>query len=186
MPESSKESPAIIIRRLLERAAVFAAVWWVVAEADPESWLFGAPFVLLATVASLKLTPSRGWRIRPLGALRYAAFFVHQSVAGGFDVALRAVRPSLPLDPEVLRYGLRLEPEHARVLLADTISLLPGTLSSGIEEDTLTMHVLDVSLPVAESMRAVEERVADLFGLDLCDTGGGIEACAIDEGGAER
>lgn len=186
MPETPNTTPAIAIRRLLGRAVVFAGVWWVIAEADAEGWLFGVPFVLLATAASLKLTPYHAWLIRPLGALRYTWFFIQQSVAGGIDVALRAVRPSLPLDPEVLRYDLRLEPEHARVLMADTISLLPGTLSSGIEGDTLTMHVLDCSLPVAESIRAVEDRVAGVFGLELCASGGNVDVCAIDSRGDEK
>jgi multicomponent Na+:H+ antiporter subunit E len=161
--------------RPLERAAVFAVVWWVVAEADPEGWLFGVPFVMLATFASLKLTPTRSWRIRPLGALRYAGYFAHQSILGGIDVALRAIRPSMPLDPELVEYRMRLEPEHARVLFADTVSLLPGTLSTGFEGDWLTMHVLDCGLPVEQSLRDVEERVADLFGLDLA--GGESDFC---------
>lgn len=184
--------PASRIRRItqpFERAAVFTVVWWVVAEADSESWLFGVPFVALATVASLRLTPSRTWRIRPLGAFRYWLYFVHQSVMGGFDVALRAVRPSLPLDPAFVRYSMRLEAEHARVLFADTVSLLPGTLSTGFEGDVLTLHVLDCGMPVEQSLRDVEARVADVFGLELAEHGGELEGgdCGTSEiGGGPR
>lgn len=184
--DASIESPIVTtverVLRPLQRMVLFAAVWFVVAEADASSWLFGVPFVLVATAASLKLTPVREWRIRPLGAVRYAWFFAHQSVLGGFDVAFRAIRPSMPIDPLLVRYRLRIAPEHARVLLADTVSLLPGTLSSGIEGDTLTMHVLDATLPVEESTRRVEEHVADIFGLTLAEDGGTLEACPVSAG----
>jgi len=170
-------TPALRIRfftRPLERAVVFAVVWWVVAEADPEGWLFGVPFVVLATAASLALTPSREWRIRPLGAFRYAVYFIQQSVMGGIDVSMRAIKPSLPIDPLIVRYRMRLAPEYARVLFADTVSLLPGTLSSGFEGESMTIHVLDCELDVEQSLRDVEERVAGVFGLPLTAEGGDI------------
>lgn len=176
---SATATLALQMRRPVERVLLFTAVWFVVVEADMESWLFGAAFIAVATVASLRLTPVRQWRVRPMAALRYAAFFAHQSVAGGFDVAMRAIRPSMPIDPDLLRYRLRLEPDHARVLLADTVSLLPGTLSAGIEGDSLMMHVLDCGLEVEASTRSVEERIADLFGIELPETGGTVEACEI-------
>jgi multisubunit Na+/H+ antiporter MnhE subunit len=52
-------------------------------------------------------------------------------------------------------------------LLADTVSLLPGTLSSGFEGDTLVLHVLDCRLPVLEDVRRVEDRIAKALGLTL-------------------
>ncbi|MDF1542069.1 MAG: Na+/H+ antiporter subunit E [Anaerosomatales bacterium] len=180
MPTTTPRSRIRVLTRPLRRAVVFAAVWWVVAEADPEGWVFGIPFVALATGASLALTPTREWRIRPVGALRYAGYFIQQSVLGGIDVSMRAIKPSLPIDPLILRYRMRLVPEYARVLFADTVSLLPGTLSSGFEDDTMTLHVLDCELDVEQSLRDVEERVADVFGLDL-SVGGG-ELAAIDGG----
>lgn len=160
--------------RLLERLVVFIVLWWVLSEGDPSSWLFGIPFALLASWASLKLTPERGWRIRPLGALRFAVYFAYHSVVGGIDVALRAMRPSMPIDPGFVRCPVRLSTESARVLLADTVSLLPGTLSSGFEGDTLVLHVLDCGLPVLEDVRRVEERIASALGLELSASADGV------------
>lgn len=155
--------------RLLERLAIFIVLWWVLSEGDSSSWLFGVPFAVLASWASLRLTPQRGWRIRPLGVLRFAAFFAYHSVAGGVDVALRALRPSMPLVPGFVTYPVRLGTDSARVLLADTVSLLPGTLSSGFEGDSLVLHVLDCDLPVFEDVRRVEERIASALGLELVE-----------------
>lgn len=162
--------------RLLERLVVFIVLWWVLAEGDSSSWLFGVPFAFLASWASLRLTPERGWRIRPLGALRFAGFFAFHSIAGGIDVAMRALRPSMPIDPGFVRCPVRLGTDSSRVLLADTVSLLPGTLSSGFEGDTLVLHVLDCDLPVLEDVRRVEERIAAALGLDLHEADGAGDA----------
>ncbi len=156
--------------RLLERLIVFALLWWVLAEGDGSSWVFGAPFALFASVASLRLTPERGWHLRPLSAARFAGFFAYHSVIGGVDVAWRAVRPSMPISPGFVTCPIRLPTESARVLLADTVSLLPGTLSSGFEGDTLVLHVLDDTMPIRSDVERVEERIASALGLELAAT----------------
>lgn len=157
------------IRRHLERLAVFAVLWWVLSEAQPASWPVGVLFVAAAAVVSVRLTPSHQWRIRPLGLIRFVGFFAYHSVIGGVDVALRALRPSMPIAPGFVRVDLRLPTETSRVLLADTVSLLPGTLSAGLVEGGLVLHVLDCTLPVSQEVRRVEERIADALGLPLPD-----------------
>jgi multicomponent Na+:H+ antiporter subunit E len=159
--------------RFVERLALFVVLWWVLAEGDGSSWVFGVPFALFASVASLKLTPRRGWRIRPLGALRFAAYFAYHSIVGGVDVAVRAVRPSLPIHPGFVVCPLRLPGESARVLLADVASLLPGTLSSGFEGDSLVLHVLDCRMGVVDDVRRTEEYIARALGLELRDPSAG-------------
>lgn len=168
--------------RPLERAVVFTFVWWIIAEGDPASWLFGVPFVALATISSLLLTPRRLWRLKPAGTVRYAAYFLHQSIVGGTDVALRAVRPSMPLDPDIIRYRMRVSTQHAQVLFANTVSLLPGTLSSGFDRQYLTVHALDKDLPLLKSLADLEERVAGMFGETLSGTVHALETCDLTAG----
>lgn len=153
--------------RLAERFVVFVVLWWVLSEGAGSSWIFGVPFALFAGAASLRLTPERGFRIRPLGTLQFAAYFAYHSVAGGIDVALRALRPSMPIAPGFVTCEVRLPTDSARVMLADTVSLLPGTLSAGFEGESIVLHVLDCSLPVQEDVRRVEERIAAMMGLEL-------------------
>jgi multicomponent Na+:H+ antiporter subunit E len=168
---TSSQTPAhsglTAVVRFAERVVLFAAAWWILVEGNNSSWLFGVPFSLFAALASVRLTPRRGWVLRPLGTLRFIGYFAWHSVAGGIDVAWRAVRPSMPISPGFISCPLRLAGDPARVLLADTVSLLPGTLSSGFEGDTLVLHVLDCSLPVIEDVRRVEDRIAEALGLHL-------------------
>lgn len=152
---------------VIERIVMFTILWWAIAEGHPGSWGFGVGFIAIATIASLLLTPRRTWRVRPLGFLRFAGFFIWHSVAGGVDVSLRAIRPSMPISPGFMSVPIRLSDVSARVLLADTVSLLPGTLSSGLSGDHLIVHVLDCRLPIVEDVRRVEDRISDALGIEL-------------------
>jgi multicomponent Na+:H+ antiporter subunit E len=99
---------------------------------------------------------------------RFLPFFLWQSLRGGIDVARRALHPRLPLAPLLLDYPLRLPDGPACTFLANTVSLLPGTLSADLENGCLTVHVLDGSQPdVSAELQSLEALIADLFGVEL-------------------
>jgi len=50
------------------------------------------------------------------------------------------------------------------VLFANSVSLAPGTLSARVEEEGLTVHVLDLSQPTCARLAALETRVGAIFG----------------------
>jgi multicomponent Na+:H+ antiporter subunit E len=147
------------------RALLFAVLWWVLA--GGAAWGFGAPVVAAAVGVSLALQPVRRVWLRPWGLLRFAGYFLMRSPRAGLDVARRAFAPGLPLAPALLDFRLRLPEGPARTLLVNTMSLLPGTLSAGIEGNRLRLHVLDTQLPVEQELREVETHIAAMFGLEL-------------------
>ena len=159
------------------RAALLAGGWMLLNPGDAASWLVGAPVVLAALAASLGLTPRVTWRSRVAGACRFAGFFMWQSLAGGVDVAWRALHPGRRLRPGFVALRLRLPPGAPRVCLANVISLLPGSLAAGLEGDRLTVHAVDATRDITGDTRRAEARVAELFGLAL-------PPAAEEEGGA--
>lgn len=150
--------------RYAVRVALFAAVWWVVSHGYPSSWVFGVPFVAIAAAVSLAMAPRHARTLHPLGVLRYAAFFLWHSVTSGVSVAVLALRPSMPIDPGFIRYPFSVTDETARVVLADSVTLLPGTLSAGIDGDVLVMHALDCSQAAVDEVVLLERRVAGMLG----------------------
>lgn len=142
-----------------------AVLWAALNGPDARSWLVGLPVVLLATLASRKLAPLEGpvlcWRRVPT----FFGAFVLDSIRGGIDVAMRALRPDLPIDPGTLTYRTRLPPGAARSLFAGAIGLLPGTLVIAMSGDALEVHALDVSADVRGGLRRLERRIARLFGI---------------------
>jgi multicomponent Na+:H+ antiporter subunit E len=150
---------------VLVRTALFAGLWWVLTAGNPESWIVGGPAVILAGFTAYLLAGPKLRRWRLSGLVRFVPFFLWHSLAGGIDVARRALHPKRPLVPGFVDYRMGISHNAARVFMINTISLLPGTLSADITGDKLTVHALDTNLPVLSELKAIESRVTDLFGL---------------------
>lgn len=91
-------------------------------------------------------------RIRHLPVLlRYLAILVIDIVRGSFHVAHLIVRGPARLRPAFVEVPLVLRTDLAISLLANTISLTPGTVSARLSEDrrTLLVHTLDTDDAVA-------------------------------------
>ncbi len=153
--------------RFCFRTLVFALLWWILTQGAINSWLVGAPVVLLAVLASGWLLPAISWS--PSGVVRFIPFFLWRSLYAGVDVARRALHPKLPISPGLFDYRWRLPPGLPRVFMANTVSLLPGTLSAELGKEHLRVHVLDQSGDFISELSLVEERVARLFGVSLAD-----------------
>lgn len=173
----TRTTPGSSVRALALRAAALLLTWLVIAEGDLGSLVIGAPLSLVAAGVSVVLRPQPfAARISLAGLARFVAYFAVQSVKGGIDVALRAYRPAMPLDPACVTYPLRLADPFQRVLFSTVVSLLPGTLSAAFQQDTLVVHALDRTQPVTESLADLEHRIADLFGSSLEAARGGARA----------
>ncbi len=156
---------------LVLRIALFAALWWIVTEGAAGAWVLGAPAVLLAAAVSIALLPPTSLVWSEL--LRFVPFFLAHSLQGGIDVARRALHPALPIAPGFVDYPLRLPPGLPRVIMINTMVLLPGTLSVEVVENRLTVHVLDERKDYLAEFETVESRVARLFAILLPIAEGG-------------
>lgn len=153
-------------RRAGRRVLSFSLLWLVLSGGEAGSWLVGAPMVATATWLSLRLW-SAGPAISLWGLARFCPWFARQSIAGAVDVALRALRPSMPLYPGLVSQRLRLPEGAPRVALANVISMLPGTLSADLEDDEVTVHALDARQDLRAMILDLEPRIAAVFGVDL-------------------
>lgn len=150
---------------ILLRGGLFSLIWWILTDGAVMSWWIGVPTVLLAIAASAALLPARTFLWYEF--LRFVPFFLIRSLLGGVDVAWRVFHPGLPIIPDLVEYPLRLPPGLSRVFMANTVSLLPGTLSAGLERDVLKVHVLDSRSGFPAELEALEKRVARVFGTSL-------------------
>jgi multicomponent Na+:H+ antiporter subunit E len=155
---------------LLCRLALFALVWLVITGGAAADRWAGVAGLTLAAVGAAML-PARPWIwVRPLAAARFAFHFLASALLGGIDVALRAVHPRMPLAPGFQMHRLRLPPGTARVMLTNTMSLMPGTLSADLRDDELTLHVLDTRRPIQAQLQRFEQLVAGVFGISLVES----------------
>jgi multicomponent Na+:H+ antiporter subunit E len=147
-------------------ALPLAVAWWALVEGRPASWGVGGPVVALAAALAAALRGPARHRVRWGPALRFGGWFLAQSIQGGLDVARRALSPSLPLDAGLVELRTTLPEGAPRVLLADATSLLPGTSTVDLDGDRVLLHGLDVGPGLERDFRALEARVAELFGLE--------------------
>jgi multicomponent Na+:H+ antiporter subunit E len=146
---------------VVSRALLFSLLWWALTDGTAGSWWIGAPAVAGAVIISVTLVPPLGlvWR----EAMGFVPFFLWHSLKGGVDVAWRAFHPRLPITPELIEYPLRLPPGLPRIILVNTVSLLPGTLSAELGGQVLKVHVLDSLGDFLAELEALEQRVGCMF-----------------------
>jgi len=150
---------------ILRRGLQFAFVWWILVGGEIASWWIGVPAVLLAATASVALLPPVTLVWNEL--FRFVPFFFVRSLLGGADVAWRALHPSMPIAPHLIEYPIQLPSGLPCVFMANTVSLLPGTLSAELASNCLKVHVLNGRKDVLSELETVEQRVAALFGIAL-------------------
>ena len=153
-----------MIRAMALRTLLFTLIWWALSE---ELWkvpLPGGFFILVSAWTSLHFIPPGRWVVRVGPLLRFIPYFLLESFLAGLDVSRRALTPRLPVQPALLRHPLTLRSEPARVFLVWIVSLLPGTASVRLEQDSITVHVLMRSQPHRKMFSNLEQRIAGLFG----------------------
>jgi Multisubunit Na+/H+ antiporter, MnhE subunit len=94
-----------------------------------------------------------------VGGLHYAArirrvislliLFIKELALSAWKVAVLVLSPKMELKPGIFAYPLRVDRDFEITLLANLITLTPGTLSVDVSEDrrTLYVHAIDCSDP---------------------------------------
>lgn len=131
--------------------ALFALAWLAV------SGSFTIPNLLLGIVAgALSLALIRdhirpdGRRIRPLKLLSLLLLFIKELALSAWKVAVLVASPKMALKPGIFAFPLTVDRDFEITLLANLITLTPGTLSVDVSADrkVLYVHALDCSDPV--------------------------------------
>ncbi len=112
--------------------------------------------------------PATLHRVRPLKLLLLAVLFFKELSLSAIKVAIMVLQPNMRLRPGIFAFPLTLTRDFEITLLANLITLTPGTLSVDVSEDrkTLYVHALDCHDPAAER-RAIssgfERRIREAF-----------------------
>lgn len=75
-------------------------------------------------------------------AIYYLFWMIYQIVIAGFHVVGVILKPSMPVQTTMLRFKTDLPSSHAKMILGNSITLTPGTLTVDIEGDYFTVHAL--------------------------------------------
>lgn len=149
--------------------ALFALVWLAV------SGSFTVPNLLLGIAAgALSLLLIRGHiqpdgrRLRPLKILSLLALFIKELALSAWKVAVLVARPKMTLKPGIFAFPLTVDRDFEITLLANLITLTPGTLSVDVSADrtVLYVHAIDCSDPAGarrDIANGFERKILEAF-----------------------
>jgi multicomponent Na+:H+ antiporter subunit E len=75
----------------------------------------------------------------------YLIVFIWECIKANFDVAYRVLHPAMPIKPGIVKVKLSLKTNIAKTILANSITMTPGTISVDLIDDTLYVHWIYVS-----------------------------------------
>lgn len=87
----------------------------------------------------------------PLALLAYLPIFLKNLVLSNIDVAGRVLNPRLPINPGIVRVRTSLKKPYQRLILANSITLTPGTITLEMEGEEMYIHWIDVRSSQPES-----------------------------------
>jgi multicomponent Na+:H+ antiporter subunit E len=72
--------------------------------------------------------------------LVYLVVFIWECLKANIDVAYRVLHPAMPIRPGIVKVKTTLKSDLAKMLLANSITMTPGTISVDIIDDYLYIH----------------------------------------------
>jgi multicomponent Na+:H+ antiporter subunit E len=82
--------------------------------------------------------------------LVYFFVFLWACLKANLDVAYRILHPAMPIKPGIVKVKTSLKSEFARTILANSITMTPGTISVDLIDDFLYIHWIYVHSEDAE------------------------------------
>lgn len=165
--------PAHRARYLVGQAAILLLLWLVLS-GHLDAFHIGlgvaaVAFVLWINrpVQSAPLEASGEFSREPVRVLRlltYLPWLFWQMLASGLYVAYLSLHPRCPVAPLLLRFRSHQPNLSAQVVLGNSITLTPGTLTIEIRDGELTVHALTERSADGFLEGSMPRRVARLFG----------------------
>jgi multicomponent Na+:H+ antiporter subunit E len=129
---------------------------------EPDSLYLGAVAALAVSAALLRWIYFPIRYLNPLRIARlvlYLPFFFLEMIKANLRIALIVLDPGLPIHPEIKSGSTDLKSGYGRLLLANSITLTPGTLTVDLNEDEYQIHCVSNPASAREIMEPFEKRI---------------------------
>jgi len=139
-------------------------LWLILAGTNMDEIIVGALTAALisllfhgkaATLRSVRLTPKAFLYI-----FLYIFVFLRELVKSTIDVAGRVLSPRLPINPGIVKVRTRLTSPIARLILANSITLTPGTMTVETKGEYYYIHWIDIQ---AEDIEEATNAIVTTF-----------------------
>ena len=148
---------------------VYMILWFVFNErVTLELTVIGLIVCLIVDLFSFRIL-GKGRRKKPgtylrliAGGARYVWNLLLEIFRCNAAVIRLILSPSLEIEPELHTFTTKLKTDAARVVLANSITLTPGTITCSLENDKFVVHALDSTLGEGVESTDFEKRLLEL------------------------
>ena len=140
-------------------------VFWVLLSASFEWIHLGLGLICSFAVAWLNSGHSpfvpkfRLW----LRFLLYLPWLFYKIVESSLQLSKLILHPALPIAPQLISVESKLRHRAAVVLLGNSITLTPGTITAEVDRNNLIVHSMDKVLSEDIASKQIESKIADIF-----------------------
>ena len=117
--------------------------------------------VFLATRADLIDRETQPVLIKP-SVLFYWGWLGRKIIKSNIDVTRRILNPRLPISPNMFTVRATQKTELGRVTYANSITLVPGTVTVDVDEDVFTVHALTQEAATELKRGEMDHRVCNV------------------------
>ena len=147
----------------LKAMALF--VFWVLLSASFEWIHLGLGLICSFAVAWINSGHSpfvpkfRLW----LRIILYLPWLFYKIIESSLQLTKLILHPALPIAPQLISVETKLRHRAAVVLLGNSITLTPGTITAEVDGNNLIVHSMDNVLSEDITSKQIESKIADIF-----------------------
>ena len=138
---------------------------WVLLSGRLDAFHLSVGFLGAALIAWVN-TKSRHLDEPPLPLARivlYLPWLFWKIVKSSLNITKIILDPKLPVNPRLIQYRTDLGNNTAVVLLGNSITLTPGTVTIEVSSNELVIHALDDGSSRGLESRTMERKIAEVF-----------------------
>lgn len=151
------------MKKFLSTFVICFLVWIILAGVSPPELLLGGAVSIVLSLLIARFTDINiSWKTPlqiVLFIVLYVPVFLYELIKSNIDVLFRVLNPKLPINPGFVRVKTGISGRIGKFILANSITLTPGTISVDADDDSVYVHWIDVK----GSKEEYSEKVAGKF-----------------------
>lgn len=154
--------------RFTSRRALYAlvlfALWMLLSESvNPLHVVTGLVAALVIVALNTRAPGSSQYRVRGWQAAIYLPWLLIRILLSGLHLSYLILHPRMPIKPKLFRHPTSLGHESGIVLLSNSITLTPGTITVEAGDDSVVVHAMDGASAEDVVSDRLERRIAAVF-----------------------
>lgn len=154
--------------RFTSRRALYAlvlfALWMLLSESvNPLHVVTGLVAALVIVALNTRAPGSSPYRVRGWQAAIYLPWLLIRILLSGLHLSYLILHPRMPIKPKLFRHPTALGHESGIVLLSNSITLTPGTITVEAGDDSVVVHAMDGASAEDVVSDRLERRIAAVF-----------------------